>query len=70
MLLLILKWVLNLESIDHIFYLYELQRNHEYNLAQFNSEQMGLLGLYTALEGSYREKKIEESIKNKLRNID
>ena len=58
-----------LESVEHTFYLYELQRNQEYNMAQFNSEQMGLLGLYTALEGTYGEVKVEESIKNKLRNI-
>ncbi|MBN8209829.1 hypothetical protein JI666_13815 [Bacillus sp. NTK071] len=59
-----------LVSVGHAFYLYELQRNQEYKLAQFNNEQMGLLGLYTALEGTYGDIKVEESIKNKLRNID
>lgn len=59
-----------LESLDDAFYLYELQRNQAYHLAGFNDEQMGFLGLYTVLEGTFGDIKVEDSVKNKLRMLE
>lgn len=55
---------------SQLWTLFEVQRDQEYELGQFNEEEIGLLALFVSIKGRFEKITINESVKEELRGIE